>query len=165
MSTRAHLTQAQYLVLSISSFEFLPTLLIENKTFSGVQALHEKVEEAHHKHPTLPTINRIVHHKGPLLSKYSSLKSLSLQEFHSTTVRGNAASTKTLNRLQENVYWSGMWKEVEDFVTSCPTCQPTKYLPRAPFRLSQPYLHLLQFRRTYQWILSQNYLCTKNIPL
>lgn len=78
---------------------------------------------------------------------------------------GHAGITRTFNRLQAIVYWTGMQKEVEEFATSCMTSQGTKYLPKAPFGVYNPYLHLLQSGRTSQWVLSRNYLQIKDILL
>lgn len=89
-----------------------------------------------------------MYHKGkPFLSQYSSVKKLFFQEFHSIPSGGYTGITKTITRFQANAYWVGMRKEVEEFVTSCPTCQRTKYLPRAPLVFYNRFHHLLAYGR------------------
>lgn len=73
----------------------------------------------------------------PFLSKISSLKNLFLQEFHSTPTRRHAGINKNITPLSSKHLWGRMEGEVEDFVTSCNTCQQSKYITRAPLGLLQ----------------------------
>lgn len=72
-----------------------------------------------------------MYHSGkPFLSKNSALKPLLTQEFHSTLLGGHAGIQKNTAPLNNNVFWDGMRQDVVDFVSSCSTCQQTKYLPQ-----------------------------------
>jgi hypothetical protein len=46
--------------------------------------------------------------------------------------------TKTLARLQTNFFWEGMRQSVQDFVTTCSTCQQIKTETKKPAGLLQP---------------------------
>lgn len=63
LSRRAESNQAQYFILLVPPFQFSPTLLSENKSFSNLQELHKEVHQADDKHPTLQIINEIIYHK------------------------------------------------------------------------------------------------------
>lgn len=43
-----------------------------------------------------------------------------------------------ISRLNDNVTWRGMKKDVCNYVTNCSVCQITKYVPLAPAGLLQP---------------------------
>ncbi|PNX84282.1 hypothetical protein L195_g040340 [Trifolium pratense] len=45
---------------------------------------------------------------------------------------------RTFGRLQENVFWEGMRKDVTAFVKSCVICQQTKPATHSPYGLLQP---------------------------
>lgn len=81
----------------------------------------------------------LIMHKGRLfLGKNSMLKRTTLQEFHETPIGGHAGVERTYIRLSANFYWSGMRREVKEFVASCVTCQTIKYSTAAPAGLLQP---------------------------
>lgn len=83
-------------------------------------------------------INGIIYFNGkPFLGKDSALK-LFLQEYHDTTTSDQAGIFKTFNHLKQNFYWDGMHQDVLKHVSTCKTCQETKYLPSVPFGLLQP---------------------------
>lgn len=53
-----------------------------------------------------------------------------LELFHSSRMSGHFAVKRTLNRLQEAYHWTGMVRDVTDFIHKCPTCQVKKQHPR-----------------------------------
>lgn len=61
-----------------------------------------------------------------------------MQEFHATPTSGHAGVAKTLSHLKDNVYWDTMRMDVKTFVSTCLTCQQTKYVPELPLGLLQP---------------------------
>ncbi|GAU40605.1 hypothetical protein TSUD_28110 [Trifolium subterraneum] len=61
-----------------------------------------------------------------------------LEEFHSTPLGGHMGITKTLARLQANFFWEGMRNSVQQFVSTCPTCQLIKPETKKPAGLLQP---------------------------
>ncbi|GAU21227.1 hypothetical protein TSUD_11450 [Trifolium subterraneum] len=64
-----------------------------------------------------------------------------LEEFHSTPMGGHSGFLRTYRRIAANLYWTGMTKQVRDFVRACDTCQRQKYAATSPAGLLQP-LHI-----------------------
>lgn len=57
---------------------------------------------------------------------------------HNTTEGGHSGVQATVKRLQLTFYWSGMERDVRNFVRQYPTCQTCKYDPIKPRGLLQP---------------------------
>ena len=53
---------------------------------------------------------------------------------HEIPIAGHLGSEKTRQRLLRRFYWPGVFKDVEEFYRSCPTCQKTSQhrVSRAP---------------------------------
>ena len=62
-----------------------------------------------------------------------------LLEAHDIPLGGHFGREKTLANLARNFFWSGMTKDVEDFVKSCSNCQRNKTVKRAPIGLLYPH--------------------------
>lgn len=72
--------------------------------------------------------------KGKLYIPSSShLKTVLLEEFHSSQIGGHSGISKTYGRLKENVYCEGMTNDVVAFVNSCQTCQQIKTTNHLPY--------------------------------
>lgn len=139
LSRRDIPTNSQFLLLTTPSFDFLTILLSENNSFPDLQALHSAITKDKEHHSDYSINRGILYYKNkPYLSKNSSLIPLFLQEFHASPTGGHAGVTKTFNRLKDNVYWESMYKDTKDFVSTCLTCQQTKYVPQPPLGLLQP---------------------------
>ncbi|CAJ2644149.1 unnamed protein product [Trifolium pratense] len=77
--------------------------------------------------------------KGKLFVPANSpFKQALLEEFHSSPVGGHSGIHRTFGRLQENVFWHGMRKDVTEFVRACGVCQQTKPATHSPYGLLQP---------------------------
>lgn len=50
-----------------------------------------------------------------------------LTEYHCTPTGGHMGIAKTLARITENFYWSGIREDVAHHVSQCLNCQQTKY--------------------------------------
>ncbi|KAL4388984.1 hypothetical protein GQ457_09G026490 [Hibiscus cannabinus] len=72
-----------------------------------------------------------------------ALRSLLLREFHCSRLGGHAGISRTHHRLSANFFWSGMRKDVREFVRTCQVCQRMKTESVAPAGLLQP-LPILQ---------------------
>ena len=62
-----------------------------------------------------------------------------VKEYHESLVGGHQGVTSLYNRIRQDFYWSGLYKEVEQFVLSCPSCQKNKnpnQRTRMPMRLT-----------------------------
>ena len=89
--------------------------------------------------PDFTVVDGLLFHHGKLyIGPHSPLKHLLLAEHYSVPTAGHQGITKTLARLSASFNWPGMRRDVKDFVLSCPECQQTKYLTKAPAGLLQP---------------------------
>ena len=61
-----------------------------------------------------------------------------LQEAHDARIGGHLSIKKTIELLSRSMYWPGMAKSVQKFVTSCDTCQRNKPSNKKPAGLLQP---------------------------
>ena len=66
------------------------------------------------------------------------LKSRLLHLVHDTPVGGHVGRGKTLNRLLEAVWWSGISRDVADYVRSCIPCAAAKHSNQKPAGLLRP---------------------------
>ncbi|CAI7838608.1 unnamed protein product [Closterium sp. NIES-53] len=57
---------------------------------------------------------------------YAPLRQILLEEFHDVPYVGHFGSNKTLAGIAKYYYWPGMAADVQQFVTSCDTCQRMK---------------------------------------
>jgi len=97
------------------------------------------LERGTHSDPGYHLLEGRLLHKGRVvLPADSEWVTKALWEFHDAPVGGHAGVLKTLHRLRQNVYWSGMRKQVQDYIRGCDTCQRQKYDTRAPAGLLQP---------------------------
>ncbi|CAI7761953.1 unnamed protein product [Closterium sp. NIES-53] len=69
---------------------------------------------------------------------YAPLRQILLEEFHDIPYAGYFGSNKTLVGIAKYYYWPGMAAEVQQFVTSCDTCQQMKSSKQKKKGLLQP---------------------------
>lgn len=85
-----------------------------------------------------------LHYKGRLaLPKKSTRIPLLMKEFHDSPTRGHSGHLCTYKRLSAVVYWEGMKKDIQLYVSHCDMCQKNKYQALTPAGLLQP-LPILQ---------------------
>ena len=88
------------------------------------------------EHPVLYHV-----HKGPdqlVLPSGGGFGDTVLQELYDTALGGHLGAAKTLDILQERVWWPHMRADVEAYVAACPTCQRVKDRTTAKPELLQP---------------------------
>jgi hypothetical protein len=73
------------------------------------------------------------------------LKNLILGEMHNVPYVGHLGYQKTIAAIKSQYYWSGMKKEVDDFIAKCLDCQKIKAENRHPVGLLQP-LPILEWK-------------------
>jgi len=56
-----------------------------------------------------------------------------LQRLHDLPIAGHCGRHKTVARIQERYYWTGMWTDIKRYVLSCVTCQRNRAVKRAPW--------------------------------
>src|SRR6266550_2361128 len=61
-----------------------------------------------------------------------------LEANHDSRVAGHFGQFKTLDRLRQNFFWSGMDEDTKDYVRSCDVCQRDKTSRRKKYGLLQP---------------------------
>ncbi|KAL5757924.1 hypothetical protein ACOSP7_020535 [Xanthoceras sorbifolium] len=66
------------------------------------------------------------------------LRKIILTEAHSSPYSMHLGSTKMYRDLRTQYWWSGMKKDVVDFVNKCMTCQQVKAEHQVPSGLLQP---------------------------
>ena len=82
---------------------------------------------------------------GSLYYKYrvcvtndNELKKAFLEEAHSGSFAMHLGSTKMYQDLKVSYWWSGMKRDVSEFVTKCMVCQKVKAEHQVPLGLLQP---------------------------
>jgi len=73
------------------------------------------------------------------IPKTGTLRLNRILEAHDTPLGGHFGREKTLASVARNFFWSGMTRDVEDFVKSCDNCQRNKTVRRAPIGLLFPH--------------------------
>lgn len=61
-----------------------------------------------------------------------------IAEFHSSPIGGHSGYLRTYKRLASIVYWEGLKRDVQEFVSKCDVCQRNKYQAMSPAGLLQP---------------------------
>jgi len=116
-----------YLLL-MPQFIFLEDLCKELASLLAFIELRKQIQAkptAYHDYTLTP---EFILHKGRIwLPSNSSFIKLLLEEFHQSPTGGHMGLQKTLQRLQDNFRWSSIREYVCAFITSCLTCQHTKY--------------------------------------
>ena len=68
-----------------------------------------------------------------------NLRKMIMEEAHCSTYAMQLGSTKMYHTIKENYWWSGMKKDIADFVARCLVCQQVKAEHRKPSRTLQPF--------------------------
>jgi hypothetical protein len=133
------LSRIHCLALSIPHAEFLTKLKEKLTQDNEFQQFLTKVQGQPSDYKDFQVFNGLVFFKGKLfLPKTSPLRLTLLEELHASPIGGHSGIHRTFGRLQENVYWVGMRKDVEEFVKTCAICQQTKAANHTPYGLLQP---------------------------
>lgn len=72
------------------------------------------------------------------IPKDTGLKNAILEEAHSSAYAVHPGSTKMYRTIKENFWWSGMKREIAEFVARCLVCQQVKAEHQQPSGLLQP---------------------------
>ncbi|GAU36702.1 hypothetical protein TSUD_16140 [Trifolium subterraneum] len=133
------LSRVQCLVITVPQLDFLATFKQQLAAETEFQQFLARVISNPAEYSDFEVMNGLLFVKGKLfIPANSPLKTTLLEEFHSSTIGGHSGIHRTFGRLQENVFWEGMRKDVTQFVKSCSVCQQTKPANHYPYGLLQP---------------------------
>lgn len=68
----------------------------------------------------------------------TTIRTRLLHEHHDTKIAGHLGRDKTAQLLSRNYTWIGLYKDVRDYITTCPVCQRMKPTNQSPGGLLQP---------------------------
>jgi hypothetical protein len=133
------LSRVHCLMITIPHFEFLAKFKEQVLYDEEFQQLLVQIQLQPEAYPHYRVLDGLIFFKGKLfVPSKSSFKQTLLEEFHSSPVGGHSGIHRTFGRLQENVFWHGMCREVADFVKACLICQQTKPATHSPYGLLHP---------------------------
>lgn len=81
---------------------------------------------------------KLLYHGRLVISRNQQKRQELIQEFHDTLAGGHSGFLRTYKRLAATVYWRGMKKDVQEYVSRCEICQRNKYATLKPAGLLQP---------------------------
>jgi len=127
------------LSLSVPCFTFLEELKRQLHTDPHYTTLRQAIAANPTAYPEHKLTQDLILHKGRiwLPNTFPFITSL-LAEFYSSSTVGHIGIAKTMARINENFVWSGIHKDVQQFITMRLDCQHTKYEARRPARLLCP---------------------------
>ena len=82
----------------------------------------------------------------------NELKNMVLREMHIVSYAGHLGYQKKITFIRSQYFWSGMKKEVANYIARCLECQKVKINHRHPSRMLQPLLILEWKWKWLQWI-------------
>ena len=121
-------TTSLFLTLSVPCLTFMDELRAQLTASSEFQDMVKAIQTSPSAYPDYTIVNDLVLRKGRiwLPSKLALIPTL-LTEFHATPTGGHLGTAKTVARIMENFHWTGLRKDVADFVAQCMDCQSVKY--------------------------------------
>lgn len=127
------------MALSLPGIEQLEELAREVAEDKTLQKIVEELKQHPSDWPDHSICEGHLLYKGRLmLPKGSTLIPLVLSEGHDGSVGGHSGFLKTYKRINSNVYWVGMKKDIHQYVKNCSICQQNKYEALSPGGLLQP---------------------------
>ena len=104
----------------------------------GLQLLH-KIRPDLFAYSHYSVHDGLVYFKQRLyIPEATNLREMLLAEYHLSPMGGHSGIKATLARLAASFYWSGMNQSVQQFITTCHTCQQSKTTSHKPYGLLQP---------------------------
>lgn len=92
-----------------------------------LQSIKELCLQNKAPNPHYSVHDQLLYWKGRLVipNSHNLVKQI-LYEFHTSLLGGHAGVARTLARISAQFYWSGMQKDVKEFVQQCLVCQLAK---------------------------------------
>ncbi|PNX64261.1 hypothetical protein L195_g053928, partial [Trifolium pratense] len=133
------LSRVHCLLITVPHLDFIDKFKAQLATDEDFQQWMTQVQLQPEEFPHYQIRDGLAFFKGKLfLPTHSSFKQVLLEEFHASPLGGHSGIHRTYGRLQENVFWFGMRKDVVEFVKNCSVCQQTKPANHSPYGLLQP---------------------------
>ena len=101
-----------------------------NKNNENINELNNfiiKNDMLYYQKPTIRMINRGIHKIRLVIPE--SFKSLILEENHNSILGAHLGTKKTYQRIAENYYWEGMYKNAQEWTSMCIDCAMKKLGP------------------------------------
>ena len=116
------------LMLSVPCLTFMDELRSQLDQHSDYVLRRQDIANHPAKHPGFSVVNNLILHRHRIwLPRDIPIIPTLLIEFHATPTGGHSGIAKTIARVSENFYWSGLREDVATFVANCRDCQSTKY--------------------------------------
>ena len=80
-----------------------------------------------------------------MMPQVGELRKQVMEEAHCSTYAMHPGSTKMYHNLKQNYWWSGMKREIAEYVSRCLTCQQVKDKHQGPVGRLQP-LSILEWK-------------------
>lgn len=118
----------EFLLLSMPHFEFINELKRELVRHPQFIELRQNIIELPQHHADYKITQDLILKDGCiwLPSGFQLISSL-LMEFHSTPSGDHMGIMKTMAKLSDSFTWSGMKRDIQEFIVACLDCQHTKY--------------------------------------
>lgn len=115
-------------LLSMPNFEFINELKRELVRHPQFIELRQNIIELPQHHADYKITQDLILKDGCiwLPSGFQLISSL-LMEFHSTPSGDHMGIMKTMAKLSDSFTWSGMKRDIQEFIVACLDCQHTKY--------------------------------------
>lgn len=119
---------SELFLLSMPNFEFINELKRELVRHPQFIELRQNIIELPQHHADYKITQDLILKDGCiwLPSGFQLISSL-LMEFHSTPSGDHMGIMKTMAKLSDSFTWSGMKRDIQEFIVACLDCQHTKY--------------------------------------
>ena len=96
---------------------------------SSAKGLEQDIQSYYHERQLLSCVDGVVYH-GPRIVIPPSMRSAVLASLHD----GHLGVSKCKARAKDSIWWSGLSKQIENMVATCPTCTKHRTQHREPLK-------------------------------
>lgn len=116
------------MILSVPCLTFLEELRHQLEAHSGHVQQRIAISDNPSNNSDFSIGNNMILHRGQIwLPRDLPMIPMLLREYHVIPTTVQVGIAKTIARISENFYWSGLRSEVTQFIATCLNCQCTKY--------------------------------------
>lgn len=118
---------AEVLAISTPVPSWLDEVVASYAEDSQAQDLLKRLAISPSAEPHFKLHNGLLRHKGRLwIGANKNLQQRIIQQLHSSAMGGHSGFPATYNRIKQLFSWTGLKSCIQQFVSSCPTCQQAK---------------------------------------